>query len=92
MQKLMERLDRQDELLLAMKAEGKQPAITGKHPPFRQSGLVYAAPDKLSAPATLPQRRHINLGHFGENPIASSEEDVLTFLFATISRTVKVKI
>ena len=25
MQKLMERLDRQDELLLAMKAEGKQP-------------------------------------------------------------------
>ena len=28
MQKLMERLDRQDELLLAMKAEGKQPAIT----------------------------------------------------------------
>ena len=28
MQKLMERLDRQDELLLAMKAEGKQPAVT----------------------------------------------------------------
>ena len=28
MQKLMERLDRQDELLLAMKAEGKQPALT----------------------------------------------------------------
>ena len=28
MQKLMERLDRQDELLLAMKAEGKQPTIT----------------------------------------------------------------
>ncbi len=28
MQTLMERLDRQDELLLAMKAEGKQPAIT----------------------------------------------------------------
>ena len=27
MQKLMERLDRQDELLLAMKAEGKQPTI-----------------------------------------------------------------
>lgn len=27
-QKLMERLDRQDELLLAMKAEGKQPTIT----------------------------------------------------------------
>ena len=26
MQKLMERLDRQDELLLAMKAEGKQPS------------------------------------------------------------------
>ncbi len=30
MQKLMERLDRQDELLLAMKAEGKQPTITRK--------------------------------------------------------------
>ena len=28
MQKLMERLDRQDELLLAMKAAGKQPTIT----------------------------------------------------------------
>ena len=27
MRKLMERLDRQDELLLAMKAEGKQPRI-----------------------------------------------------------------
>ncbi len=39
MQKLMERLDRQDELLLAMKAEGKQPHYHGKHPPFRQSGL-----------------------------------------------------
>ena len=29
MQKLMERLDRQDELLLAMKAEGKQPTCFG---------------------------------------------------------------
>ena len=28
MQKILERLDRQDELLLAMKAEGKQPTIT----------------------------------------------------------------
>ena len=28
MQKLMERLDRQDELLLAMKAEERQPALT----------------------------------------------------------------
>ena len=28
MRKLMERLDRQDELLLAMKAEGQQPALT----------------------------------------------------------------
>ncbi len=56
MQKLMERLDRQDELLLAMKAEGNS-RYHGKHPPFRQSGLVYAAPDKQAHPATLPQRR-----------------------------------
>ena len=38
MQKLMERLDRQDELLLAMKAEERQPALTES---IRQIGRAH---------------------------------------------------
>ena len=46
MQKLMERLDRQDELLLAMKAEGKQPTIT----PYKTLGkkTYYSEEDVLT--------------------------------------------
>ena len=66
MQKLMERLDRQDELLLAMKAEGKQPTITESIRLFRQSGLVHAASDKQAHPATLPQCRRIALQDTGQ--------------------------
>ena len=33
----------------------------GKRPPFRQSGLVYAAPDKQAHASTLPQHRRIAL-------------------------------
>ena len=38
----------------------------GKHPPFRQSGPVHAAPDKQAHTATLPQRRCIALQDTGQ--------------------------
>ena len=56
MQKILERLDRQDELPLAMKAQGATTAVpVRRHPPFRQSGPVHAPPDQQAYPATLPQ-------------------------------------
>ena len=41
MQKLMERLDRQDELLLAMKAEGKQPTDVYKRQEYDDEERTY---------------------------------------------------
>ena len=79
MQKLMERLDRQDELLLAMKAEGKQPTITESIRLFRQSGFVHVAPDKQTHP-----QRYRSVGALPYKTLGKktyySEEDVLTFL------------
>ncbi len=83
-QKLMERLDRQDELL-AIKTENGQPA-SRKHPPFRQSGPVHAAPDKQAH--TQPTAASV---HCPTRTLAKtyySEEDVLTS-FQHISRTSK---
>ena len=41
----------------------------GKHPPFRQSGLVHAAPDKQAHASTLPQRRRIALQDTGKEDL-----------------------
>ena len=56
MRKILDRLDRQDELLLAIKAQERQPSLSEGIRLFRQSGLVPAAPDQQAYPATLPQR------------------------------------
>jgi hypothetical protein len=72
MQKLMERLDRQDELLLAMKAEGKTAYYHGKHPPFRQSGFVHAAPDKQAHTANATAvSAHCPTRHWARKPITA---------------------
>ena len=56
MQKILERLDRQDELLLAMKAQGQQPpSLSEGIRLFDNQGPVHAPPDQQAYPATLPQ-------------------------------------
>ena len=68
MQKLMERLDRQDELLLAMKAEGKQPTITESIRLFDNQDLCMLLQIGALPYKTLGKKTYY------------SEEDVLTFL------------
>ena len=57
MQKLMERLDRQDELLLAMKAEGKQPTITESIRLFDNQDLCMLLPTRRWARRPITARR-----------------------------------
>ena len=79
MQKLMERLDRQDELLLAMKAEGKQPTITESIRLFDNQDLCMLLQiskrtlQRYRSVGALPYRSE-------ERRVYYSEEDVLTFL------------
>ena len=82
MQKLMERLDRQDELLLAMKAEGKQPTITESIRLFDNQDLCM-----LLQISKRTLQRYRSVGSTGALPYKIlgkktyySEEDVLTFL------------
>ena len=74
MQKLMERLDRQDELLLAMKAEGKQPTITESI----QDLCILLQISKRTL------QRYRSIGALPYKTLGKktyySEEDVLTFL------------
>ena len=69
MQKLMERLDRQDELLLAMKAEGKQPTITESIRLFDNQDLCMLLQISKTHPPTLPQRRRIALQDAGQEDL-----------------------
>ena len=79
MQKLMERLDRQDELLLAMKAEGKQPAITESIRLFDNQDLCM-----LLQISKRTLQRYRSVGALPYKTLGKktyySEEDVLTFL------------
>ena len=70
MQKLMERLDRQDELLLAMKAEGKQPTITDLCMLLQISKRTL---QRYRSVGALPYKTLGKKTYY-------SEEDVLTFL------------
>ena len=74
MQKLMERLDRQDELLLAMKAEGKQPTITESIRLFDNQVLCM-----LLQISKCSLQCYCRVGALGKKTYYS-EEDVLTFL------------
>ena len=80
MQKLMERLDRQDELLLAIKAEGKQPAITESIRLFDNQDLCM-----LLQISKRTLQRYRSVGALPYKTLGKktyySEEDVLTFLF-----------
>jgi len=79
MQKLMERLDRQDELLLAMKAEGKQPTITESIRLFDNQDLCM-----LLQISKRTLQRYRSVGALPYKTLGKktyySEEDVLTFL------------
>ena len=79
MQKLMERLDRQDELLLAMKAEGKQPALTESIRLFDNQDLCM-----LLQISKRTLQRYRSVGALPYKTLGKktyySEEDVLTFL------------
>ncbi len=79
MQKLMERLDRQDELLLAMKAEGKQPAVTESIRLFDNQDLCM-----LLQISKRTLQRYRSVGALPYKTLGKktyySEEDVLTFL------------
>ena len=79
MQKLMERLDRQDELLLAMKAEGKQPTITESIRLFDNQDLCM-----LLQISKRTLQRYRSVGALPYKTLGKktyySEADVLTFL------------
>ena len=79
MQKLMERLDRQDELLLAMKAEGKQPALTESIRLFDNQDLCM-----LLQISKRTLQRYRSVGALPYKTLGKktyyNEEDVLTFL------------
>ena len=80
MRKLMERLDRQDELLLTLAAKSAKPNPAGKYKDVRQPRpLAYAAPVILKTPATLPQHRRVAVQDIAQKTYYS-EEDVLKFL------------
>ena len=84
MQKLMERLDRQDELLLAMKAEGKQPAVTESIRLFDNQDLCM-----LLQISKRTLQRYRSVGALPYKTLGKktyySEEDVLTFLLLLIT-------
>ena len=79
MQKLMERLDRQDELLLAMKAEERQPALTESIRLFDNQDLCM-----LLQISKRTLQRYRSVGALPYKTLGKktyySEEDVLTFL------------
>ena len=79
MQKLMERLDRQDELLLAMKAEERQPALTESIRLFDNQDLCM-----LLQISKRTLQRYRSIGALPYKTLGKktyySEEDVLTFL------------
>ena len=90
MQKLMERLDRQDELLLAMKAEERQPALTESIRLFDNQDLCM-----LLQISKRTLQRYRSVGALPYKTLGKktyySEEDVLEFL-PTMSRSSKRKI
>ena len=79
MQKVMERLDRQDELLLAMKAEERQPALTESIRLFDNQDLCM-----LLQISKRTLQRYRSIGALPYKTLGKktyySEEDVLTFL------------
>ena len=79
MQKLMERLDRQDELLLAMKAEERQPALTESIRLFDNQDLCM-----LLQISKRTLQRYRSIGALPYKTLGKktyySEEDVLKFL------------
>ncbi len=79
MQKLMERLDRQDELLLAMKAEERQPALTESIRLFDNQDLCM-----LLQISKRTLQRYRSVGALPYKTLGKktyySEEDVLEFL------------
>ena len=80
MQKLMERLDRQDELLLAMKAEERQPALTESIRLFDNQDLCM-----LLQISKRTLQRYRSVGALPYKTLGKktyySEEDVLTVPF-----------
>ena len=79
MQKLMERLDRQDELLLAMKTEGQQPTLSESIRLFDNQDLCMLL--QISK-RTLQRYRSIGALPYKKQKKKTyySEADVLTFL------------
>ena len=79
MQKLMERLDRQDELLLAIKTEEPQPALTESIHLFDNQDLCM-----LLQISKRTLQRYRSIGALPYKTLGKktyySEEDVLTFL------------
>ena len=79
MQKLMERLDRQDELLLAIKTEERQPALTESIHLFDNQDLCM-----LLQISKRTLQRYRSVGALPYKTLGKktyySEEDVLTFL------------
>ena len=79
MQKLMERLDRQDELLLSMKAEGQQPTLSESVRLFDNQDLCM-----LLQISKRTLQRYRSIGALPYKTLGKktyySEEDVLTFL------------
>ena len=59
MQKLMERLDRQDELLLSLQPSGKTPNPMERIRMFDNQDLCMLLQISKRTPATLPQHRRI---------------------------------
>ena len=79
MQKLMERLDRQDELLLAMKTEGQQPTLSESIRLFDNQDLCM-----LLQISKRTLQRYRSVGALPYKTLGKktyyNEEDVLTFL------------
>ena len=90
MQKLMERLDRQDELLLAMKAEERQPALTESIRLFDNQDLCMLLQiskrtlQRYRSVGALPTR------HWARRPITARR--TCWSSFPTMSRSSKRKI
>ena len=79
MQRLMERLDRQDELLLSMKTEGQQPALSESVRLFDNQDLCM-----LLQISKRTLQRYRSIGALPYKTLGKktyySEDDVLTFL------------
>mgnify|MGYP000863544174 CR=1 FL=1 len=70
MQKILDRLDRQDELLLAIKTQGQQPpSLSEGIRLFDNQDLWLAAPDQQAYPATLPKRGRTRLQDLGQEDL-----------------------